>query len=81
MTEDQILQRAAKILLKRIQNEPVLNSPDTVREYLKCLLSGEEHEVFLAIFLDAQNRVLCSEELFRGTLAIAYACCPETATT
>ena len=26
------------------------------------------HEVFLALFLDSQNRLLAAEELFRGTL-------------
>ena len=27
-----------------------------------------EHEVFLVLWLDAHNRLLCTEELFRGTL-------------
>jgi DNA repair protein RadC len=26
------------------------------------------HEVFVALWLDAQNRLIASEELFRGTL-------------
>jgi DNA repair protein RadC len=39
-----------------------------VRDYLKLKLGERPHEVFLAIFLDAQNRVITDEELFRGTL-------------
>jgi DNA repair protein RadC len=31
-------------------------------------LARLEHEVFMALFLDAQNRVIAAEELFRGTL-------------
>ncbi|MGL5497146.1 MAG: JAB domain-containing protein, partial [Aeromonas sobria] len=32
------------------------------------LLQDREHEVFGALFLDSQHRVLAFEELFRGTL-------------
>ena len=39
-----------------------------VRDYLRLLLSTKEHEVFVALFLDAQNRLISAEELFRGTL-------------
>jgi DNA repair protein RadC len=31
-------------------------------------LGGLDHEIFMGVFLDAQNRVVRSEELFRGTL-------------
>jgi DNA repair protein RadC len=31
-------------------------------------LQALPHEVFVALFLDAQNRVIAVEELFRGTL-------------
>jgi DNA repair protein RadC len=31
-------------------------------------LGGLAHEVFFALWLDAQNRLLLTEELFRGTL-------------
>jgi DNA repair protein RadC len=45
-----------------------LSSPSTVRDYLRLSLGGRGHEVFLAVLLDAQNRVIAEEELFRGTL-------------
>ncbi|OQA34623.1 MAG: hypothetical protein BWY57_00330 [Betaproteobacteria bacterium ADurb.Bin341] len=43
-------------------------SPTAVRQWLKLQLAHRPHEVFLALWLDAQNRLICSEELFRGTL-------------
>jgi len=55
-------------LLERLCQGNALNSPSSVREYLRITLAGREHEVFLVLFLDAQNRVLNSEEMFRGTL-------------
>jgi len=46
----------------------VLSSPGAVRDLLKLRLAGIEHEVFLVLFLDAQNRLIETEEIFRGSL-------------
>lgn len=68
MTGDRVIQRALKILDARIRAGVALTSPSSVRDYLRLALSGREHEVFVVILLDAQNRALACEELFRGTL-------------
>ena len=68
MNEDRLIQRAIKVLDGRIRNSDALNSPAQVRTYLRLKLAGLEHEVFVTIFLDAQNRVITTEEMFRGTL-------------
>ena len=68
MDGDRIIKRALKLLDTRMRNSDALSSPQAVRDYLRLTLSDKEHEVFMCIFLDAQNRVLASEELFRGTL-------------
>ena len=68
MTQDQIVQRALRILAGRMKSGPALSTPSAVRDYLTLSLSERAHEVFVVIFLDAQNRVLATEELFRGTL-------------
>ena len=39
-----------------------------MRDYLRLLLAGKEHEVFVVVLLDTHHRVLVCEELFRGTL-------------
>jgi DNA repair protein RadC len=68
MTQDQIIKRTLRILDARMRNTSALSSPDTVRDYLRLLLHDRGHEVFVCVFLDAQHRVIASEELFRGTL-------------
>ena len=45
-----------------------MNSPKLVRDYLRLSLEGKKHEIFVGIFLDAQNRAIAAEELFNGTL-------------
>ena len=68
MTHDQTIRRALKILDGRMRTGDALNSPSVVRDYLRLKLAGLEHEVFFVIFVDAQNRVIAAEEMFRGTL-------------
>ena len=62
------LELARRLLRERIDHGIVLSSPSAVRDYLRLHFMGKEHEVFMVILLNAQNRVLMTEELFRGTL-------------
>src|SRR5947199_6706134 len=67
--EARTLAHAARILERHtLRGREVLNSPQAVRDYLRTRLACLPHEVFSCLFLDAQNRLLASEELFRGTL-------------
>jgi DNA repair protein RadC len=63
-----VMEMARRALKEKITNGSALNSPAAVREYLRLKLQALPHEVFVALFLDAQNRVIEIEELFRGTL-------------
>ena len=67
--EDATIRRALGFLANRLR-EPgtALNAPAAVRDYLVLSLADREHEIFMAFFLDSQNRVIAAEELFRGTL-------------
>ena len=63
-----VLELARRSIREDVRRNTVLTSADKVRDYLKMALAHLPHEVFLALFLDAQNRLLAAEELFRGTL-------------
>jgi DNA repair protein RadC len=63
----------ARELVKRLLCEEMsrgcaLTSPGAVRDYLKLILGDRDHEVFVCLWLDAQHRVIKTEEAFRGTL-------------
>ena len=68
MTDDQIIQRALDLLAARLHVGEVLSSPAVVHDYLRLHLGAREHEVFVVILLDSQNRVRDILDLFRGTL-------------
>lgn len=63
-----VVEMARRALKEKVTNGSALGSPGAVRDYLRLKLQGLPHEVFLGVFLDAQNRVIEVEELFRGTL-------------
>jgi DNA repair protein RadC len=63
-----VLEMARRTLKEKLDRGSALASPQAVRDYLRLKLQDRPHEVFVAVFLDAQNRVLAVEELFRGTL-------------
>jgi len=63
-----VLEMSRRALRETLDRGAALSSPQTVRDYLRLKLQGKAHEIFIAVFLDAQNRALAVEELFRGTL-------------
>jgi DNA repair protein RadC len=63
-----VMEIARRALRENISRGSALSSPQAVRDYLRLKLQDRPHEVFLCVFLDAQNRVLAVEEMFRGTL-------------
>lgn len=63
-----IFEMSRRALAEQMRARDVLSSPQQVRDYLCLKLGGLTREVFVVIFLDAQNRVLSQEELFSGTL-------------
>lgn len=55
-------------LQEELRRESVLNAPTAVRDCLRIHFAGREYESFVALFLDAQHRLIIIDELFRGTL-------------
>jgi DNA repair protein RadC len=63
-----VVELARRSLVQQLSERPVFDAPAKVRDYLRLQLAQREHEVFAVMFLDAQNRLLRLEEMFRGTL-------------
>ncbi len=63
-----VMEMARRALKEQAKQRDALTSPQAVRDYLRLQLGTREYEVFMAVFLDTQNRVIAMEELFRGTL-------------
>ena len=64
-----VIELSRRALKEEVGRRPLLDSPPKVRDYLRLRIGALPHEVFAVIFLDAQNRLIDDEELFRGTLS------------
>ncbi|MCV6605251.1 MAG: DNA repair protein RadC, partial [Porticoccaceae bacterium] len=62
------LELARRHLKERMERHQVFTSPDAVASFLRLQLQGRQQEVFSALFLDSQHRLIAFEELFRGTI-------------
>lgn len=63
-----VMELARRGLSAGLRQEPVFTSPQRVKDYLQMRLGALPHEVFAVLFLDAQQRLIACEEMFRGTL-------------
>ena len=59
---------ADRYLETRLLEKDVIQNPEDLMAYLNQTISRKSREVFVAVFLDAKNRVLASRTLFTGTL-------------
>ncbi len=57
-----------RALTQEMRGTDNLGSPQAVRDYLRLLLEHKPVEVFVGLFLDAQNRLIVAQELSSGTL-------------
>ena len=59
---------ARRALAQEMQSRDSFSSPGKVRDWLRLKLATRQHEVFMALWLDAQNRLIKADELFSGSL-------------
>jgi len=60
---------ARRALASAMSERPLLDTPDIVKDYLRLSLAHERVEVFVALWLDAQHKLIEMQVLFRGTLS------------
>ena len=63
-----IFEMSRRALNEQLQQRDVFKSPQQVRDYLVLKLGSLSREVFLVLFLDTQNRLVATEEMFSGSL-------------
>jgi DNA repair protein RadC len=63
-----VMELARRASVEQLQLGEALGSPDAAMQYLRLCMGRQPHESFRVLFLDVKNRLLASEEMFRGTL-------------
>ena len=72
MSEDEIIDQAIAILESRLSRpKHILSSSLDTKKYLCLQFANLEYESFRVMFLDSQNGLIETNELFRGTINAA----------
>ncbi|WP_425491997.1 RadC family protein [Lysobacter niastensis] len=67
-TAEQIVAAARQVADLRMQRGASFKNPSVACDYFRDKLTGLEREVFAAVFLDTQHRLIECVELFQGTI-------------
>ncbi len=63
-----VLELARRHLAESLTRGQPLTNPTDTQHYLTARLGDYPYEVFACLFLDTRHRLICYEELFRGTI-------------
>lgn len=71
VTDDDLLTIAQAVARQKLAKGEAITDKHLAHQALQGLLQTRDREVFAALFLDNQHRILAYEELFLGTLSAA----------
>ena len=71
INEEDLLTIANQIARQKLAKGEAITDKHLAHQALQGLLQTRDREVFAALFLDSQHRILAYEELFLGTLSAA----------
>lgn len=63
-----VLEMGKRHLRETLHRGDALSNPDATRRFLIGALRDRSYEVFACLFMDNRHRVICFEEMFRGTI-------------
>ena len=66
-----VLELARRALMQRLEDKPVFESISAMQDYLRLRIGPLNYECFAVAFLDAKQRLIACDEMFRGTLSMS----------
>jgi DNA repair protein RadC len=66
-----VVELSRRALAEQLAQKPILDLPSVVLDFVRLQIGNKPYESFMVLFIDASQKLLASEELFRGTLSAA----------
>ena len=63
-----VLEMGKRHYWQQLESGKTLTDPSSAQAFITSKLRDHRHEVFACMFLDNRHRVICFEEMFRGTI-------------
>lgn len=64
-----VVELSRRALAEKMANKPILDLPSVMLDFVRLQIGSKPYESFMVLFIDATQKLLASEELFRGTLS------------
>ncbi len=64
-----VLELSRRALAQQMMQKPVLDTPSTLQDFVRLQIGSKSYESFMVIFIDATQKLIAFEEMFRGTLS------------
>lgn len=68
VSANELVTFAENLVSENFARTEVMANPGATKQFLRLNLGREEQEIFCAIFLDSQHRIIAFERLFLGTI-------------
>jgi DNA repair protein RadC len=65
-----VLELSRRALAQQMMQQPIFDTPQTLFDFVRLQIGSKPYESFLVIFIDATQKLIAFEELFRGTLSM-----------
>ena len=63
-----VFELARRALAEDLDDQPLVDTPGAVEDYLRLMIGARPHEVFVCLYLDVRHRLIRPEESSRGSL-------------
>ncbi len=64
-----VVELSRRALAEQLTKKPILDVPATLLDFVRLKIGSKPYESFMVIFVDATQKLIATEELFRGTLS------------
>ncbi len=65
-----VVELSRRALAQQMTQKPILDTPQTLQDFVRLQIGSKPYESFMVIFIDATQKLIAFEEMFRGTLSV-----------
>ncbi len=65
-----VVEISRRALQEQMAQKPILDVPATLLDFVRLKIGSKPYESFMVLFVDATQKLLAAEEMFRGSLSV-----------
>jgi DNA repair protein RadC len=65
-----VVELSRRALAQQMTQRPIFDTPQTLQDFVRLQIGAKPYESFMVIFIDATQKLIAFEEMFRGTLSM-----------